>query len=185
MSRVSGGEDENFPVFVARSQIVHRNLYTMHRHKDLVEKMHKPSSRNTDLTGPEDGFQDRVGTLARPRICRQRTRVDSRCPFGAELLVAPKIVSIRVYSKCDKSNGGGNGTARPNKNILHHRPPHVGVSKNHKQRPGTLTRENWRAPVWGAVKSRFSCERSGAVEFDDYITFMQRMWLCGYGTWVV
>ncbi len=32
---VGGGEDEKSPVFVAKGQIVHWSLYTMHRRKDL------------------------------------------------------------------------------------------------------------------------------------------------------
>ena len=74
---------------------MHRNLCILHRHKDLVEKMHNPSSRNADLTRREEGVEDRVGTLATPGI-RDR---------GFALIVGvPLLLNSNRFQNCVDSN---------------------------------------------------------------------------------
>ena len=138
----------------------------------FVEKMQKLAVRIAGLTGEEKYLKMEWGTLARPRICVDRNR-----PFAHERSSLPKL--CRSECKCNKSNEREDRTARPDENILRHRPPHVGVPKDHKQRPGTSARGNGSdVPGFGGLKSRVSA--ATVTGLWSLMTALPLCSVCGY-----
>ena len=66
------------------ARIVHRNLYTLHRHKGLCGEDAQACIRTADLTGREEGCEDRVGDIGQAEELRSRFCVDRRWPFARE-----------------------------------------------------------------------------------------------------
>ena len=138
---VGGGEDGKSPVFVAKGQMVHWSLYTMHRRKDLYgddAESFKPE-RWLDQ-GEKKGL--RVGWEylpfnGGPRICIGRRWPKLLSFFLSFFLPSflPYFLESGSFIQDRHTTEQPGRTIRPHGSILRHRAPRAGLPHNRKPRP--------------------------------------------------
>ena len=142
---VGGGEDGKSPVFVAKGQIVHWSLYTMHRRKDLYGEDAEDFKPERWLDqGEKKGL--RVGWEylpfnGGPRICIGRT-----CNILPSIFFPPTDPSFSLFDfpanwESSRRLIKMHRAIRPHRSVLCDRPPHAAIPHNRKPRSGTLARE--------------------------------------------
>lgn len=122
---VGGGEDGKSPVFVQKGQIVHWSLYTMHRRKDLYGEDAEEFKPERWLDQGEDKKGLRVGWEylpfnGGPRICI------GRMYFSLYLAQRIEILALSIRGT-ELGTDLDDRTIRPNRSIVHHRPPHARI----------------------------------------------------------